>query len=220
VKTVNQIGQKTKWEGEQTVRSICPEATIIRPSTLWGAQDEFMRNHASMMRFWPFYALYNADQQIQPAYVKDVADALVATLRLPDGFGSTFEYAGPTTTTNKAYAEWVRQALKLPEKHIIPISDNMLWHLGYWLGQHRRPRMTLDTIKEKHNITLKKNTPHRGFAQCGVTNPIRLDSNTAIMYMNPFRKPSRQTDITTDAAEIPELPDLETYIEVHGHSPY
>jgi len=211
---------KTKWEGEQTVRSICPEATIIRPATLWGAQDEFMRNHASMMRYWPFYALYNAQQQLQPAYVKDVADALVATLRLPDGFGSTFEFAGPTTTTNKGYAEWVRKALKTPEKHIIPISDNMLWHLGYWLGQHRRPRMTLDTIKENHNVVIKKNSPHRGFAQCGVTNPVRLDSSTALMYMSPWRKPSRQTDITTDNAEIPELPDLAHYLEIHGHSPY
>jgi len=208
---------KTKWEAEQTVRSIYPDATIIRPSHLWGAQDSFSRSHASMLRFWPFYPMFHAERKIQPVYVNDVAQGLVNTLAMKKAHGTTFEFAGPTATTHEKYIEWIREALKLPEKHIIPVSDNIVWHLGYWLGQHRNPRFTLDSIKENHDVILSGSRP--GLRDCGITEPVSADSQTAVMYLNPWRKPSRQTDVTTDAAEIPELKDLEVIFAQGRNAP-
>jgi uncharacterized protein YbjT (DUF2867 family) len=63
------LTNKTKWEGEQVVRNIFPDATIIRPATLWGAQDTFLNSQASMMKFWPLFPLVHPQKLWQPAYV-------------------------------------------------------------------------------------------------------------------------------------------------------
>jgi len=54
---------RTKAQGEEVVRSIFPEATIIKPTVMYGHEDYFLRYLASMTRFWPVYVLIHGEKK-------------------------------------------------------------------------------------------------------------------------------------------------------------
>jgi uncharacterized protein YbjT (DUF2867 family) len=193
---------KSKADGEAVVRSTFPNAVIIRPATIWGAQDEFIRHHATLMKYWPIYPLVHPDRQIQPVYVDNVAQAIIRALISADSFGKIFEVAGPDVVTTKQFAEWIRLVLKMPDKRFYEAEGELLWHLGYWLGQHRHPRFTLDSIKESSNVIASNKFP--GLTELGIK-PMRVKSEFSLSFLHPFRHPSRHNDVTTLLEEIPEL---------------
>ena len=68
---------RTKAEGEDAVRQHVPTADILRPSILFGNEDEFFNRFAAMAQFSPVLPLIGGGQtKLQPAYVADVADAI------------------------------------------------------------------------------------------------------------------------------------------------
>lgn len=67
---------RTKAEGEQAVLQEFPDATIIRPSIIFGAEDEFFNRFAQMAKFSPVIPVIGADTRFQPVYVDDVAHAV------------------------------------------------------------------------------------------------------------------------------------------------
>jgi len=192
---------KTKAEGELAVKSIFPKATIVRPGTMFGAQDNYLNSIATMMKFWPAYLLLNANTEVQPLWVNDVAKAILNMLKIRESEGITYELGGPHIVTNRQLVEWVNSLLKY-EKRIIEVdNENIAWHLGYWWGQHRNPRFTLDTIKQTENIVCSKNYP--GFSELDIK-PVSLTSPTGRGVILYLRKPSRMLDITLDSQEMPE----------------
>ena len=63
------------------VRAHLPGAIIIRPSLVFGPEDDFTNRFANMARFMPFLPLIGGgDNHIQPVYAGDVAEAIVAAL--------------------------------------------------------------------------------------------------------------------------------------------
>jgi len=56
--------------GEQVVREIFPEATILRPCVLFGRQDLFLNKYAFIQQRWPISARVCKDQRIQPLWVR------------------------------------------------------------------------------------------------------------------------------------------------------
>jgi len=191
------------------VRSIFPSATIIRPATLWGSQDEFLRHHATMMRYWPVYPLIYPDRKLQPVYVDDVAKGILHSLTTENARGAIYEFAGPTVITTKELVDWITKVLKFGEEvKQYPVNDDILWHLGYWFGQHRNPRFTPDSIKRSTDVVATGKYP--GLASLGLA-PGPLNSELALSILHMYRKPERFADITWDRAEIPDL---------GGNSPY
>lgn len=61
---------RTKREGEKAVKSVFPEVTIIRPATMWGAQDNLINNRASMARYWPVYPVIQGDKKDSYVFVR------------------------------------------------------------------------------------------------------------------------------------------------------
>lgn len=194
---------KTKWEGEQAVRSIFPEATIIRPATLWGAQDKFLNHHGFMMRYWAFYPIVHGEKKWQPVFIDDVAKAILESLKSEEAIGKTYEFAGPSVMTTVELADWLSKILKIEnEQYKIPVSGDLLWHMGYWLGQHRKPKFTLDSIKENTDIIASGKFP--GLEAFGIK-PVPVNSELALSQLSIYRKPVRFQDITLDLEEIPDL---------------
>ncbi len=69
---------KSKLEGEKAVHSNFPKATILRPSIIFGAGDNFFNMFAELSRYLPFLPLIGGGAtKFQPVYVGDVADAVV-----------------------------------------------------------------------------------------------------------------------------------------------
>jgi len=108
---------RTKGEGEQKVREVFPEATIFRPSVIFGPEDDFYNRFAAMARLLPFL-IYFADDaprvvrgesgtpeldlygeggpKLQPVYVGDVAEAFKRVIEDKTLAGKTYELGGPT----------------------------------------------------------------------------------------------------------------------------
>ena len=67
--------QRTKAQGEDGVLQHMPGAVILRPSIVFGPEDEFFNRFASMTRFGPILPVVGASTKFQPVYVDDVAKA-------------------------------------------------------------------------------------------------------------------------------------------------
>jgi NADH dehydrogenase len=85
----------TKGEGEQAVRAAFPGATILRPSIVFGPEDNFFNRFASLARILPFMPVIEGATRMQPVYVGDVAEAVLAALRSDAAIGKTYELGGP-----------------------------------------------------------------------------------------------------------------------------
>jgi uncharacterized protein YbjT (DUF2867 family) len=91
---------RTKAAGEQAVRDAFPTVTILRPSIVFGPEDQFFNRFAAMAMFSPALPLIGGgDTRFQPVYVGDVADAVIACLEDPATPGRLYELGGPKTYT-------------------------------------------------------------------------------------------------------------------------
>lgn len=84
---------RTKAAGEQAVRAAFAGATVVRPSVVFGPEDDFFNRFAALARVLPVLPVF--DVSFQPVYVGDVADAIVKALAEPATMGKTYELGGP-----------------------------------------------------------------------------------------------------------------------------
>ncbi|WP_281684067.1 complex I NDUFA9 subunit family protein [Thalassobaculum salexigens] len=99
---------RSKAEGEQAVRAAFPEATILRPSVVFGANDSFFNKFASLALLSPVLPLIGGGTtRFQPVYVDNVADAVMAALETPAAKGQTYELGGPEIYSFRELMEMV-----------------------------------------------------------------------------------------------------------------
>jgi NADH dehydrogenase len=93
---------RSKAAGEAALRAAFPQATILRPSLVFGPEDGFFNRFARMSQISPALPVIGGGRtRFQPVYVVDVAEAVVAALTRPDAAGRTYELGGPTTYSFK-----------------------------------------------------------------------------------------------------------------------
>jgi len=73
--------------------------TLVRPSVIFGADDNFTNLFARLARRFPVLPLAGAQARLQPVHVQDVAAAIVAMLGTSHAAGKTYELAGPQVYT-------------------------------------------------------------------------------------------------------------------------
>ncbi|CAK9826778.1 NADH dehydrogenase [ubiquinone] 1 alpha subcomplex subunit 9, mitochondrial [Anthophora retusa] len=104
---------QTKWEGEQVVREEFPEATIIRPSTIYGQRDKFLSHYLNSKRkTLPTYmALWKKGKETekQPIHVRDVVSGIVAIMNNHDTAGKTYQFVGPKRYRLDKLVEWLHE---------------------------------------------------------------------------------------------------------------
>ena len=98
---------RTKAEGEAAVREAFPSATILRPSIVFGPEDQFFNRFAGLGRVLPFMPVIAGNTRFQPVYVGDVADAVLAAAEREDAPGKTYELAGPRSLTFRELLRYV-----------------------------------------------------------------------------------------------------------------
>jgi NADH dehydrogenase len=100
---------RSKAAGEAAVREAFPAATIVRPSIVFGAEDQFFNRFAALAQLSPALPLIGGGTaRYQPVYVGDVAAAIVRALEEPGAAGKTYELGGPRTYT---FAELLQMML-------------------------------------------------------------------------------------------------------------
>ncbi len=101
--------QRTKAEAEAAVLRYVPTATILRPSLVFGPEDQFFNRFAGMARMAPILPLVGGDTRFQPVYVGDVAEAVVTALGSADAQGQTYELGGPEIVTMREVFEIIME---------------------------------------------------------------------------------------------------------------
>jgi uncharacterized protein YbjT (DUF2867 family) len=123
---------KTKGEGELAVRAAFPQATIIRPSLVFGPEDQITNRFAGLARL-PFLPVIAAQRRFQPVFVRDLAQAIARAAREPEAFGGkTFEIGGPQVVTMRELHHAVLEVTgQTPE--VVEMPDVMARMLA-WFG--------------------------------------------------------------------------------------
>jgi NADH dehydrogenase len=106
----------SKGLGEQALLAAFPSATILRPSLVFGPEDQFFNRFAGMARLLPFLPVFSGTTRFQPVYVGDVADAVMAALGRPEAAGKIYELGGPEVFTFEALMAWIVAEIRRPRR--------------------------------------------------------------------------------------------------------
>jgi NADH dehydrogenase len=87
--------QRSKAQGETVLRNARLDLTVLRPSVIFGADDQFLNLFADLQTVLPFMPLAGSATRFQPVWVGDVAKAVVRCLKDSRTIGQTYELAGP-----------------------------------------------------------------------------------------------------------------------------
>jgi NADH dehydrogenase len=145
---------RTKAEGEKLVCSAFPNATIMRPSVVFGPEDDFFNRFAALARILPVLPLIGGGRtRFQPVFVGDVALATMSALGDPRAQGQTYELGGPEVLTLKEVMQTVLYETR---------RNRLLVNLPFWiarmeaalLGLMPHPLLTLDQVRllESDNV--------------------------------------------------------------------
>lgn len=111
---------RSKAGGEAAVRAAFPNATILRPSIIFGREDAFINRFAGLIRMLPIVPVIGAETKFQPVFVGDVARAVVAALGRSGG--QTLELGGPQVFSMLQLNEWIAKATG-HHKLFVPVPD-------------------------------------------------------------------------------------------------
>ncbi|WP_420138384.1 complex I NDUFA9 subunit family protein [Sphingomonas sp.] len=114
----------SKGRGEQAVLAAFPNAHIIRPSILFGAEDQFVNKFAGMMAAAPILPVVRPDVKFQPAWVVDVARAIARVALSPDPAPAVLELGGPQILSMLELHKWIGEAIgRTPG--LVPLPDGL-----------------------------------------------------------------------------------------------
>ena len=119
--------QRTKGEAEQRVvaaQASGLEATIFRPSVIFGDGDSFLTLFARMLALAPFVPLGSPGARFQPVWVEDVAHAFVAALDLPQTVGQCYDLVGPDVFTLRELVQLVGKVIG-NERLVVGLPDGL-----------------------------------------------------------------------------------------------
>ncbi|ARP80355.1 NAD-dependent dehydratase [Bordetella genomosp. 8] len=142
---------RSKGAGEGAVRETfanTPDAawTIVRPSVVFGHDDDFTNLFARLARWFPVLPLAGAQSRLQPVYVEDVAAAIETMLDNPHTYGKVYELAGPQVHTLGAIAGMCAKWSGHPRMVVsVPIGVGRL-QAAFLACLPGRPLMTPDNL--------------------------------------------------------------------------
>ncbi len=180
---------RTKGEGEEIVRKHVPTADILRPSIMFGNEDEFFNRFASMAQLSPALPLMGGGKtKFQPTYVADVADAIARRVEA-EASAQTFELGGLQTYSFKELMQFMLETIG-KKRLLVPVpwfAANMMGFGGEMIGAmpFLEPFLTRDQVKNLKNDNVVGQDV-QGFADLG----IKPETIEAIVpsYLIKYRK--------------------------------
>jgi uncharacterized protein YbjT (DUF2867 family) len=145
---------RSKAAGEQALLAGFPDATILRPSIVFGPEDAFFNRFATLAQFLPALPLIGGGKtRFQPVYVGDVADAVMAALDDPATAGQTYELGGPRIYTFKALMAFILAETRR-KRLLMPVPWTVARLQAGLLQLLPNPPLTLDQVRslERDNV--------------------------------------------------------------------
>jgi len=182
---------RSKAAGEAAVRSAFPKAVILRPSIVFGAEDQFFNRFAAMARLSPVLPVVGPQTRFQPVYVDDVAAA--AAMGSIEGVpAGIYELGGPEAAT--VHALRARMLQIIGRRRIIatvPLPVARLQGRAFDLLQRVSFGLFTNTVISRDQVRLLSRDNvvapgARGFAELGIV-PTPMDSVLA-SYLYRYRR--------------------------------
>lgn len=138
---------KSKLAGEKALLKKFPQAMILRPSIIFGEDDNFFNQFATLAKILPVLPLIGGGEtRFQPVFVGDVADAVMAAVDDPKTQGQVFELGGPEILSFQAIFE--RMLHYTGQNPILmPLSFGMAKFQAFFMGVLPKPLLTRDQVE-------------------------------------------------------------------------
>ncbi|AWK86202.1 complex I NDUFA9 subunit family protein [Azospirillum thermophilum] len=197
---------RSKAAGEKAVLAAFPGATILRPSIVFGPEDQFFNRFAAMAQIAPALPLIGGGKtRFQPVYVGDVADAIVAALELDGVQGHTYELGGPRTYSFRELMELTLSTVRR-RRFLVPVPWNLAGTLGGLLEKVPllAPALTRDQVELMKRDNVVSPTA-AGFKELGIT---ELGTCEIILptYLSRFIVGGRYNTLTRDVSVHEKYP--------------
>lgn len=179
---------QSKAAGEAHVLKSFPDAVILRPSVVFGPEDEFFNRFAALARIAPVLPLIGGGKtRFQPVFAGDVAKAVVAAIEGRAAPGQTYELGGPEILTFK---EVLQRILKYCGRRrlLVPVPFWLAYTKAAFLQLLPSPLLTVDQVRllESDNVvSVKARTSQRSLDGLGI-DPVPVGA-VVPEYLERFR---------------------------------
>jgi NADH dehydrogenase len=138
---------RSKAEGEAAVRKAFPDAVILRPSVVFGPEDDFFNRFAALARLFPALPLIGGGKtKFQPVFVGDVVKTVLAGLTGKAHAGAPYELGGPEVLTLKQVMERVL-AYSMRKRLLVPLPFWLAKVQAAFLQLLPTPPLTIDQVR-------------------------------------------------------------------------
>jgi uncharacterized protein YbjT (DUF2867 family) len=138
---------RSKGIGEQAVLAADDlEATVFRPSVIFGPEDQFLNQFEFLSRLFLVLALPKADARFQPVYVGDVVKAMLAAVESREAAGKRYDLCGPHECTLRELMEFVC-AVTGRRRLVIGLPDALAYLQAWTLEKLPGPLLTRDNLR-------------------------------------------------------------------------
>lgn len=190
---------RSKAAGEAAVRAAFPTAAIVRPSLVFGPEDDFLNRFAALARFAPALPLIDGGRtRFQPLYVQDLAEVLGRLAGRSGAAGETWELGGPRVYSFRELLEIVL-AVTGRRAFLVPAPRALLALQARALELLPRPPLTRDQLAMLSEDNVVRTDSGAGrIGDLGIA-PAALEA-IAPKMLAPFRRRGRR-DLTRNGAE-------------------
>lgn len=137
---------RSKAVAEQAVRAQIPAAAILRPSIVFGPEDDFFNRFAGLARIMPALPLIGGGKtRFQPVYVKDVAEAIVRAVETGAADGKVVELGGPETYTFRQLMELTLREIGR-RRLLLPLPSALAKLMAFLLEKLPGAPLTVDQV--------------------------------------------------------------------------
>ena len=164
---------RKRGQGELAVREAFADAILVRPAVMFGPDDAFLTTILKLLDRLPVYPMFgNGVTKLQPAYVEDVAEAIVRALQRTDMHATTFEFGGPRVYSYEELLKAVAREASLKPR-LIPIPF-AAWHALAWFAEILpRPPISRNQV-ELMQVDTVASQEMPGFGELGIT-PVAVE---------------------------------------------
>jgi uncharacterized protein YbjT (DUF2867 family) len=173
------IYARTKAVGEAAVKQVLQEAVILRPSVVFGPEDDFFNRFAALARLSPALPLIGGGKTaFQPVFAGDVARAVIASLTGKAQAGAVYELGGPEVLTMKEVMQRVL-TYTMRKRWLVPLPFPLTKLQGAILQWLPNPPLTLDQVRllESDNVvSVAAKRDGRTLEGLGIAEPVAIEA--------------------------------------------
>ena len=145
--TVSSQYMQSKLKGEKNIINNFDRSVILRPSVIFGPEDRFFNQFASLAEFFPVLPLIGGGlTYFQPIYVGDIAKSIVAVLEKEEINNNIYELGGPQTFTFKELMEILLKQIK-KKRFLVPVPFLFAKFQAKILQLLPKPLLTTDQVE-------------------------------------------------------------------------